>query len=150
MWKDRFRQEVLGKQSAKICTWRFRVTGPAAGTSVRDVIWDVHYSEYYLNIACNSAKICEIIACDYHATWWHAKCLIHLGGKFGSKFHGNVTIEKSPQKGGKEWMNLAIWRKSKLMKCCVFFGQIQYTVNLDLPKGAKWLLKGVNSPSLRV
>ena len=34
---------------------------------------------------------------------------------------------------------------------CIFDNFCVYTnVYLDLPKGAKWFLKGVNSPSLRV
>ena len=32
----------------------------------------------------------------------------------------------------------------------LFYRQICIYKYLDLPKGAKWLLKGVNSPSLRV
>ena len=60
--------------------------------------------------------------------------------------------------GGKIWFQISWQRVNepgylkeiKVDEMLRFFGQIQYTVNLDLPKGAKWLLKGVNSPSLRV
>ena len=103
--------------------------------------------EYYLNIAC---KNMQNYSTWWYATWWHAKCLIHLGEMLVQilwQCHYRITSE-----GGKEWMNVHGYLKEiKVDEILhVFFGQIQYTVNLDLPKGAKWLLKGVNSPSLRV